>query len=604
MRTIVVAIPSLLLMSATAHAQVSGVVLSDTGTPIADALVSVQASDVQTTSNAKGEYVLANATGTDLVIVAAAKGFYNTSVVATTPSTSVNFALDAVLSENDAGYVFKDPLVCNACHSEQYQQWNNSPMQKAGLNTWVHDIYSGTGTDNGAGGFVYLRDSPHAGANPESECASCHEPESWLNDPFSAMSDLKGAPDSLTHGVSCDICHKIADVDETKPNYPGLYPGSVTVTRPSGDPATAVMYGVLGDVDFFSANRMRASYQPQLSSAVCGVCHQDKNDPDGDGDFEEDNGVVSEPTYVEWLESDYANRDSEIFADCVDCHMLATNSADACDENKPSLNRPPGDVRSHLILGTTPEYLENAVSLTMTGSHNQATGNLEVEVAIHNDQTGHHVPSGVTIRNMILLIEAKRQGDGLNLGHDGEQVVHDLGGVGDPAQGYYAGLAGKLFGKVNHAADGTGPTFFTDATGITFDNRIPALQTDRTRVSFAVPDDGGDIEVRARLIYRRSWRALVDAKQWTEDGHGNPLADLAAPNFGHLMEEAVTVVNVTQAPASPDAGPGEPPEEPNSDGCSCRVGSGSNESDGAGTWIALLGAAAFLFFRRRRRSTF
>lgn len=601
MRTALGALTSLLVLflgGANTYAQVSGIVRDGMGTPIENALVSLQASDVHTLSNAAGAYELPNTSGTNLVIVAAAKGFYNGSVVANAPSTSVDIALDAVLAEDNASYIFKDPLVCKACHVEQYDEWNNSPMQKAGLNTWLHDIYSGTGTENGDGGFVYLRDSVHAGEHPESECASCHQPESWMNNPFSAMSELAGAPGSLTHGVSCDICHKIADVDETKPNYPGLYPGVVTVTRPSGTPATAVMYGVLGDVDFFKPNRMRASYQPQLRSAVCGVCHQDKNDPDGDGNFEEDNGVISEPTYVEWRDSEYANPNSEIFADCVDCHMPATNALDACDVNEPSLDRPAGDVRSHRILGTTPEFLENAVALTVAANYNGGTGKLEVEVAIHNDRTGHHVPTGVTIRNMILLVEAARQGDGFVLEDDGTQIVHELGGVGDPAQGYYAGLAGKLYGKVNHAGNGVGPTFFTDATGILFDNRISALETDRTQYSFAVPSEGGEIEVRARLVYRRSWRSLVDAKQWTKDGHGNPLADLAAPHFGHLMEDVTTAVSVPAAPVfPPDAGSQEP--GPPDGGCSCRLGA---RSTGTGTgWLVLLCVAGIVSLRRRRK---
>lgn len=52
---------------------------------------------------------------------------------------------------------------------------------------------------------------------------------------------------------------------------------------------------------------------------------------------------------------------------------------------------------------------------------------------------------------------------------------HDLGGVGDPTAGYFRGMPGKLFAKVNHDANGDGPTFFTGAAGITFDTRIPAL---------------------------------------------------------------------------------------------------------------------------------
>ena len=35
---------------------------------------------------------------------------------------------------------------------------------------------------------------------------------------------------------------------------------------------------------------MRSSYQPQMTAVICASCHQDKNDPDADGNFEEENG--------------------------------------------------------------------------------------------------------------------------------------------------------------------------------------------------------------------------------------------------------------------------------------------------------------------------
>ena len=38
-------------------------------------------------------------------------------------------------------------------------------------------------------------------------------------------------------------------------------------------------------------------------------------------------------------------------------------------------------------------------------------GELVVEATITNDRTGHHVPTGVTVRNMILRVEA-RDADG------------------------------------------------------------------------------------------------------------------------------------------------------------------------------------------------
>ncbi len=196
-------------------------------------------------------------------------------------------------------------------------------------------------------------------------------------------------------------------------------------------------------------------------------------------------------------------------------------------------------VRTHAIEGTTAAYLDNAVELSM---QTQRVGNeLQVSVTIDNNLTGHHVPTGVTIRNMILLVLAWEDGQNpwVNpLMHTGAQTVHDLGGVGNPAQGYYAGLPGKLYAKVNHDASLQGPTFFTDATGILFDSRIPALEKDATNYTFQVPAGSGIIHVQAALIYRRAFRFLVDAKAWTQDGHGNPLEDVASP-YGHLMELAV-----------------------------------------------------------------
>lgn len=447
-------------------------------------------------------------------------------------------------------------------------------MSRAGLNTWTHDIYSGIGTAGGMGGFVYLRDSAFAGHNPDSECASCHQPESWIENPFSALVDPTAATPGVTHGVSCEVCHKVADVDESKLNFPGIYPGAVTFTRPEGPDYDQVQYGVLGDVSFVDQPAMRSSHQPQLVAEVCATCHQDKNDPDEDGDFEEANGVISEPTYFEWKNSPWADSSSPGYATCVDCHMPPSGETGVCDELVPPLIRDPATIRSHNIRGTTAEYLENAVELSL--DTRIAGDAIEVDVAVTNSFTGHHVPTGVTVRNMILLVEAERISDSLALTHSGTQTVHDLGGVGDPEQGYYAGLPGKFFAKVNHDASGNGPTFFTDAVGIQFDNRIPAMATDNSSYTFDVPVGGGELRVSARLIYRRAFRFLVDAKQWSEDGQGNPLADVAPPYFGHLMESATrTIVAV---PCD-----GEPLGASCSDSNPCN---GEETCDGAGSCTA------------------
>jgi MYXO-CTERM domain-containing protein len=605
MRVSIPALAFLLLSSSVSvSAQVSGTVVDDlTDEAITDAVVSVQASNIETSTDDTGAFNLADAGGLNLVIVAGAKGYFYSSETVTAPESGLELRLEPVPQVDNPWYTFQPPERCKVCHEEQYEEWFGSPMSKAGLNTWVYDIYNGEGTGTTElPGFIYLRDSVHAEANPESECASCHQPEPWAREPFSALGDFDNPTTGMAHGVACDMCHRIADIDISKPNFPGIYPGVVTLTRPVGPDATwKVMYGVLGDADYTQSGWMRASYQPQMKSEVCAACHQDKNDPDLSGDFESEDAVISEPTYLEWLDSDYADPSSEVYAECVDCHMPATGAAAACD--RVSFTRPDGDVRSHNILGTTPEYLENALTMTMDAGI--VGDSLEVDVAIVNDRTGHHVPTGVTIRNMILLVEAWQVSDGAALEHTGEQTIHDLGGVGEAGatEGYYAGLPGKLFGKINIAEDGSSPTFFTDAVDIVEDNRIHALATDETSYSFRVPADAGEIKVRARVIYRRSWRALVDGKQWKYDGHGNTLEDIEPPHFGHLMDMEEMTLGEPLPEPMPDAGVpdgGEPdggsPEDDGGGGCSV---SGSQDSGTGIFWLLVFGAIA-LGYRRSR----
>jgi len=505
-----------------------------TNQPIGDAMITLQATTIRAISAADGSYSLTIPDTNSAVIVAAYQGYYNQSASYNTgDSTVIDIDVPMVPHGDDPTYQFKSPESCSVCHPKQYNQWIDTPMAKAGLNTWVHDIYNGTGTPGGMGGFVYTRDSAFRKSNPNTECASCHQPEPWIQTPFSRLESPTdaGYPSLGTiHGISCETCHKVANVDIEKINFPGIFPGAVEYTRPEGPLYNQVMYGLLGDVDFALPTTMRGSYNPQMVAETCAACHQDAADPDENHTY---TGVISEPTYLEWAASEYSDPMSANFATCLDCHMPA--DTDTQVSILMDLGREAGTVRNHTILGSTPEFLENAAEMVMATS---IVGNqLHVDVDIINQYTGHHLPTGVTVRNMILVIEATDQLNGEALVFTGDQVIHDLGGIGDPAQGYYAGLPGRYFGKVNHDANGNGPTFFTDATGITFDNRIPALATDSSSYTFELPANG-DVQVRARLIYRRAFRSLVDAKGWTQDGHGSPLADVAAPDFGHLMESA------------------------------------------------------------------
>ena len=519
-------------------AQVSGVVVDrGTGRAVGGARVMLQGTGVFVLTEADGQFELAAPAREWATIAAAKKGYYNGSKFVSAPASDLTVEIESVPQMDNPDYTPLEPKECGECHPDQVKQWTGSPMSEAGVNTWMYDIYSGDGTDGGDGGFVYLRDSAYAGSNPESECAACHQPESWIAEPHTAVSPVTDLSPAAVHGISCEVCHKIAHIDESRKNYPGIYPGIVTWSRPEEE-SHQVQYGALGDAAYgLYPFKMRASYQPQLTAAMCGSCHQDKNDPDEDGNFEDEHGVIAEPTYLEWLNSPYGDPESPHFATCVDCHMPSYGATIFCKfQDFIPPERDPDTIRHHRIEGTTPQFLDNSVSLELSG---EVVDNLlDVEVAVINDKTGHHMPGGISIRNVILLVEAWRAADGEPFLHVGTQTVHELGGVGDPAQGYYAGLPGKLFAKVAHDADGHGPVFFTEATGVLLDNRIPALAEDVSTYTFRIPPGAGELRVRARLIYRRSFRYLVDEKGWTLDGHGRPLADIQPPHFGHVMEEA------------------------------------------------------------------
>ncbi len=175
---------SLLTPSLAAQTGVAGFVLdANTLQPLQGARVSWQARTETTTSAGDGSFHLPGATGSNMVIVGALRDFYYGSVTVSSPATGVNIYLERLGHVNDPAYSFMEPAVCAVCHPDQHNQWVGSPMADAGSNTWVYDIYDGSGTPGGMGGFVYTRDSIHAGTHPNSECASCHQPEPWIHTP-------------------------------------------------------------------------------------------------------------------------------------------------------------------------------------------------------------------------------------------------------------------------------------------------------------------------------------------------------------------------------------------------------------------------------------
>ncbi|MCI0650873.1 MAG: hypothetical protein L0Z55_03195 [Planctomycetes bacterium] len=552
-RTVSFATPLLLVALAlalavpaqTASAQVSGVVLDAlTLGPIEGAIVTLQATEIRTETDADGEFTLTDATGIGLVIVAAKKSYYHAATIAIAPAIDVEILMEAVPQDDDPDYTFVAPVLCGFCHEEQYEQWSVSRMGTTGLNTWVYDVYNGTGTAGGMGGFVYTVDSVHALEDPISECAACHQPERWISEGPVALGDFELPTADMLDSVSCDVCHKIANVDVDVIANPGPGAPLTTITRPNGPIELQVQYGVLGDASYIDPFNMRPSYQPQLVAEVCGVCHEEHSDPDEDGDYYDAEAVAVQTTYSSWAASPYGDPESASYQTCADCHMAppSDEARELCNAQAIPLIRPGSQIHDHDIRGSTPEFLDNAVTLELSAA---VAGNfLEVAVDITNDQAGHSVPTGIPLRHLVLVVEATTGADPIALTQVlGPEVDENVAVAGDPDLGYYGGMPGKVYGHILEDAGGNYPVFYTEGAALAFDTAIAPLATDSTLYTFALPAGGGAVDVRARLIYRRAYRQWIDDKEWTVDGLGFPLEDLVAPHYGHLMEEATTVVD-------------------------------------------------------------
>ncbi len=181
---------------------------------------------------------------------------------------------------------------------------------------------------------------------------------------------------------------------------------------------------------------------------------------------------------------------------------------------KGGVERDPLTIHAHTFPGASNvELLQNSVSMTVTSQ--VLAESLAIQVEIVNDRTGHHVPTDSPLRSLILLVEA-RDGLGQSLVRLSGPTIPDWGGIGDPGQGYYAGLPGVAYAKIlEEAWTGISPSgAYWNPTRLVSDNRIPALGHATSAYSFALPQGDSSISIDVRLLYRRAFIELRDQKSW------------------------------------------------------------------------------------------
>lgn len=399
---------------------------------------------------------------------------------------------------------------CSSCHGNYYQQWRTSRHAGSATNPWVRDLYSGDGTPGGGAGYVF-RDSHDA--QYTGFCATCHAPLQDVFTPGQVYFDEVSTHAGLD-GVTCLACHQIAEV--AADNINALHHLGKTEYRfPQGNqPTYLYVWGPLADVSDFP---MQAHYSPLHSDPrLCAGCHQYENPY---------TGAPGQATYTEWLASPFAEPGPGRRT-CQNCHMQKETTAGVIGSGGPV--RPASQRSTHRFIGATPERLADNIDLRVQVK--QQGWQLVVETEVENN-CGHNFPTGIDIRNALLVIDARVDGEPLS--QTGGEVLPFWASDDMPGEqpGDYAGWPGKgyakvLEGRINGEGEVVRPVLFIDAEGVQSNTTLPSGQTDTNSFSFAIPSglpSGTAIDVQVRLLYRRAWRALAVTKGWTQTPGGMPV---------------------------------------------------------------------------------
>ena len=530
---------------------ISGTVLTPDG-PVAGALVQIKGVDDQTTTAQDGSFILNSAGKVSPVIVVAWAPGYKEGYTQLDPKAAdwkdgkdIQVMLNPMYETDNAAYswfTFEGVSLsasCGLCHRE-YPEWQADAHSQSATNPRFLSIYNGTDVNGNRGQLVILGlDGKPLPADPSKpdygvgykldnpsrtgNCATCHTPVA-SQVPNNQNCGWSGCHTSLTiehsngiiqpatsafvssgaglDGISCEFCHKVGEViidpktNLPKPDMPGIL--SMRLFRPTED--QSVFFGTILDV-----NR-NVSYSPlQTQSEYCAACHY--------GVF---GGVVGVGTvtggtliynsYGEWLDSPYS--DPTTGKTCQDCHMPVSDAQYTVFPEKGGILRDYVPFHDHTMPGVSDvNLLQHAVSLT--SSAQRVGDQLQVQVSLTNDQTGHSVPTDAPTRSMILVVEA--------VDAQGQAVRLLEGPVNPDWSGNYAGVPGKTFAKVlRDEWTGETPTaaYWRPVT-IVEDSRLAALATDTTQYTFDLPA-GMSAQVNVKLFFRRTFQEIAQQKGFTD----------------------------------------------------------------------------------------
>ena len=501
--------------------------------PVENARVRIAGKEQYTLTDREGryEFVAAHRPGTRTIITAGKEGWFNNGQVADRSGRIRDIVLNPIYLDDSPDYRFISPVTCSRCHVKLTRYYDQSKMAHTTSNPKVLDMYYGTDALLRKGiGPGYRLDNPQSDGN----CTVCHAPSVAGSIPWSQdLNDVLRSPRTEWDGISCDFCHKVRKVikDETKPS------GRAAVLERQS-PARGNSILVFGPYDDVVVPPMAASYNPLFDEGqFCSICHSHYKKLDNGKTWDvgkvysaaEWSGFAIggneylpiQTTYQEWkqwqdqLPADDSNKGKK----CQDCHMSWRKEMlpydnyiiDGHARQMWGTYRSPKNIRPHHFDGGTEIQLKTALSLELEGETSGTK--LTINAYITNTNGGHWVPTGETMRSVMLLLKVTdSNGKPLNL-KKGSRLP-DWVGVGKVEEGNYAGLPGAAFARVLGDDQGNLHVPFWQASQVVSDTRIRPKKSVNLKFEYELEDPEDEPTAEASLIYRPVIRPWAKIKNW------------------------------------------------------------------------------------------
>ncbi len=285
---------------------------------------------------------------------------------------------------------------CRSCHPNHYNEWSGSMHAYA-----LKDPVFAAVRDVGQSVYAFALDGA---------CEKCHSPIGQRSGEIKwGPYDISGLSPQSQEGIGCDLCHTITAINSISNAGIVLSPGDTK-------------YGSIKNP--VANNFHKSEFHPLYhESAYCGACH----------DLITDSGLELEAVFREWQQGGLAVTGKS----CFDCHM----------ETYQGPATPGGPVRTlhrHSMEGAdlalidfpfkaeqlqrVTNMLRSALSLQVEAPATVASGGqLNFQVKLTNDNTGHNVPTGVPFnRQMWLSIVVQNQAGAVLYSSGGLDANEDL----------------------------------------------------------------------------------------------------------------------------------------------------------------------------------